>query len=134
MSMTHRLPPQIRLARPSGNLEAIAAFYSGALGLRILASFQDHAGIDGIILGHLHWPYHLEFTRRLRDPVIPARSDEDLLVFYLPDRTGWNSAVERLRTFGAREVVNANPYWRERGLTFEDPDGNLVVLENASWP
>jgi hypothetical protein len=31
------------------------------------------------------------------------------------------------------EVVSSNPYWRERGVTFEDPDGYRIVLENAAW-
>jgi len=26
-----------------------------------------------------------------------------------------------------------NPYWDRKGLTFEDPDGYRVVLENEEW-
>jgi hypothetical protein len=28
-------------------------------------------------------------------------------------------------------VVAENPYWKERGVTFEDPDGWRVVLMNT---
>ena len=79
-------------------------------------------------------PYHLEFTRRASDPVLGTRTDEDLIVFYFGDRAVWTSTIEKLRAFGATEVVNANPYWSRRGVTFEDPDGNLVVLQNSHWP
>ena len=126
--------PHFRLARPSCDLDATAAFYTQALGLLVLATFEDHAGIDGVILGHPRWPYHLEFTRRRHDPLIPAHTEEDVIVFYLPDSDLWTSTVDAVRAFGAREVRNSNPYWRQRGLTFEDPDGNLVVLQNAAWP
>jgi len=132
--MTPAPRPQLRLARPSRDLGASIAFYTRGLDLVVLASFEDHAGIDGVILGRPEWPYHLEFTRRRRAPLIPMQTDEDLMVFYLPDPAAWTSAIDRLRAFGAREVLNANPYWHRRGVTFEDPDGNRVVLQNAAWP
>ena len=132
--MTDVTAPHIRLARPTRDLEATAAFYTGALGLRVLAKFEGHAGIDGVMLGHPEWPYHLELTRRRRCPLTPTPTAEDLLVIYLPLRAAWASAVEQLRAFGANEVVNSNPYWHENSLTFEDPDGYLIVLQNAAWP
>jgi len=126
--------PHVRLARPSRDLAATTAFYTGGLGLSVLATFEDHAGIDGVVLGHPQWPYHLEFTRRRGDPLLPTGTPEDVIVIYLPDRAAWSSAVENLRTVGAREVVNANPYWRQHGVTFQDPDGYLLVLQNATSP
>jgi len=27
-----------------------------------------------------------------------------------------------------------NPYWDVNGVTFEDPDGWRIVLQNAGWP
>lgn len=127
-------PPRFRVARPSRDLDAATHFYTHALGLDVLATFADHDGFDGVVLGHRSWPYHLEFTRRRRDPLSPRASDEDLLVFYLPERARWEELVRRIRSVGAVEVVSSNPYWRERGVTFEDPDGYRIVLENAAWP
>ena len=132
--MTDTTAPRLRIARPTRDLETATAFYTRGLGLRVLASFENHAGIDGVILGHPNCPYHLEFTRRHRDPLTPTPTPEDLLVIYLPDHAAWASAVEMLRAFGAREVMNTNPYWREHGLTFADPDGNLVVLQHEAGP
>jgi hypothetical protein len=34
----------------------------------------------------------------------------------------------------APAVPNANPYWNERGITVQDPDGYRIVIENAAWP
>jgi prolyl oligopeptidase len=34
---------------------------------------------------------------------------------------------------GYRAVPASNPYWDRDGLTFEDPDGYRVVLENSGW-
>jgi uncharacterized damage-inducible protein DinB len=56
-----------------------------------------------------------------------------LLVFYLPDRGEWQAAVDRLLGLGHRPVASFNPYWDRNGLTFEDPDGYRIVLQNASW-
>jgi catechol 2,3-dioxygenase-like lactoylglutathione lyase family enzyme len=126
--------PQLRIARPSRDLAAVTRFYTRGLGLQVLATFSDHEGIDGVVLGHPAWPYHLEFTRRRRDPVTPAATDEDLLVLYFPDRSEWSAAVQRLHDTGARTVRAANPYWHAHGVTFEDPDAYRLVLQNTPWP
>jgi catechol 2,3-dioxygenase-like lactoylglutathione lyase family enzyme len=127
-------PPQLRIARPSRDLTAATEFYTRALGLDVLGTFTDHDGFDGVMLGHEGWPYHLELTHRRRAPIAPCTTDEDLLVFYMPDRAEWSAAVQRVRDLGATEVESSNPYWAVRGVTFRDPDGYRFVLENAGWP
>jgi catechol 2,3-dioxygenase-like lactoylglutathione lyase family enzyme len=127
-------PPQLRIARPSGDLTAATEFYTQALGLDVLATFADHAGFDGVMLGHAGWPFHLELTHRRYAPIVPHPTDEDLLVFYLPDRAQWRAAVQRVRDAGGMRVASSNPYWEVRGVTFRDPDGYRFVLENAAWP
>ena len=125
--------PHFRVARPSRDLDAAARFYASGLGMEILAEFADHAGFDGVILGHPTWPYHLEFTRRPSDPIEPAPTDEDLLVFYFPDVAERSAVAQRLRDAGGREVPSSNPYWNAHGITFRDPDGYWIVLQNAPW-
>lgn len=132
--MSPESPPQLRVARPSHDLHAATRFYTQALGLEMLASFTDHAGIDGVMLGHAGWPYHVELTRRRTDPVTPTPTDEDLLVFYLPGLLEWSAAVQRMRDAGAAMVRATNPYWAEHGVTFADPDGYRIVLAQLSWP
>ncbi len=55
------------------------------------------------------------------------------MVFYLPDADEWRTACERMTTAGFKSVLSFNPYWDERGRTFEDPDGYRIVLQRAAW-
>jgi hypothetical protein len=43
-------PIQIRFARPTDQLEAVAEFYKQGLGLPELARFEGHVGYDGVML------------------------------------------------------------------------------------
>lgn len=125
--------PTLRVARPSDDLEALLPFYRDGLGLEILSSFEDHDGFDGVVLGRPDAPYHLEFTRRRGHRAGRAPTEDNLLVFYLPDADAWTSAVARMQTAGFEPVASFNPYWDRCGRTFEDPDGYRVVLQNAAW-
>jgi hypothetical protein len=51
-------------------------------------------------------------------------------VAHLGDDQAVQGAAERL---GVDPVPPANPYWAERGVTFEDPDGFRVVLVPERW-
>jgi catechol 2,3-dioxygenase-like lactoylglutathione lyase family enzyme len=124
---------QMRVARPTDDLEAVTRFYRDGLGFEVIASFADHAGFDGIMLGHAGEAYHLEFTHRLGAWVGRAPTPENLLVFYLPDRSEWEQAVQRMLDRGYFPTPSYNPYWDANGKTFEDPDGYRVVLQNAAW-
>jgi len=125
--------PILRVARPSDNLKALLRFYQQGLGLEVLYRFADHDGFDGVMLGRPGAPYHLEFTCKRGHTAGRAPTRDNLLVFYLPDKEEWNEAVERLRLAGFEPVAAFNPYWDRDGLTFEDPDGYRVVLQNAAW-
>jgi catechol 2,3-dioxygenase-like lactoylglutathione lyase family enzyme len=124
----------LRVARPTDNLEAVVRFYRDGLGLDVLFEFKDHDGFDGVMLGRDGAGYHLEFTRKAGDRAGKAPTEDNLLVFYLPDRAAWQWAVERLERHGYQPVPAFNPYWDRRGKTFADPDGYRVVLQNADWP
>lgn len=63
-----------------------------------------------------------------------APTDDNLLVFHLPDRAEWEAAVARMEAAGYSAVRAFNPYWDRHGKTFADPDGYRVVLQNAPWP
>ena len=124
---------KLRVARPTDNIPEVLRFYRDGLGLEMLASFQDHEGFDGVMLGWRESAYHLEFTHKHGDHVGKAPTEEHLLVFYLPDKGAWNDAVARMRAQGYEPVRSYNPYWDKLGLTFEDADGYRVVLQNAEW-
>ena len=125
--------PILRVARPSDDLDRLLAFYRDGLGLNLLYRFEDHAGFDGIMLGRAGAPYHFEFTRARGHAVGKAPSQDNLLVFYLPDHDAWRAAVERMRAAGFAAAPAFNPYWDRDGATFEDPDGYRIVLQNAAW-
>ena len=123
----------LRIARPTDDLAAVVGFYRDGLGLEVLYEFQDHDGFDGVMLGRHGGPYHLEFTRTAGHRAGRAPTEDNLLVFYLPDEVDWRAAVARLERAGHRPVPAFNPYWDRYGRTFEDPDGYRVVLQNAAW-
>jgi catechol 2,3-dioxygenase-like lactoylglutathione lyase family enzyme len=124
----------LRVARPSDNLDAVLRFYRDGLGFAVVGRFADHDGFDGVMLGHTGAGYHLEFTRKTGHAAGRAPTQDNLLVFYLPDPIAWAEAVERMEAAGYAPVPAFNPYWDRHGKTFEDPDGYRVVFQNAGWP
>jgi catechol 2,3-dioxygenase-like lactoylglutathione lyase family enzyme len=124
----------LRVARPSDDLDAVVRFYRDGLGFAVLFEFHEHDGFDGVMLGSPGAGYHLEFTRKHGHHAGRAPTADNLLVFYLPDEGEWRRAVERMDRHGYRPVPSFNPYWDRQGVTFEDPDGYRVVLQNAAWP
>ena len=125
--------PVLRVARPTDDIEPLIRFYRDGLGLEVLFSFRDHDGFDGAMLGLPGAPWHLEFTRRAGHAAGRAPTEDNLLVLYLPDRDEWKRVIRRMDAAGHAAVASFNPYWDERGVTFEDPDGYRVVLQNADW-
>jgi hypothetical protein len=60
----------------------------------------------------------------------PAPHPESLIVLYLGDDDTVQAVSARL---GVDPIPPANPYWAEYGVTFQDPDGFLVVLVPERW-
>jgi YycE-like N-terminal domain/YycE-like C-terminal domain len=96
------MPPYaiLRIARPTDHLTALAVMYAKALDFTVLAQFHDHAGFDGVILGHPQHPYHLEFTAQRGHQVGRAPTKDHLLVFYIPDRDEWEASCARMLEAG----------------------------------
>jgi catechol 2,3-dioxygenase-like lactoylglutathione lyase family enzyme len=124
----------LRVARPTDDLDAVVRFYRDGLDFEVVGSFTNHDGFDGVMLGHKGAGYHLEFTRKAEHTAGKAPTQDNLLVFYLPDSPAWAEAVTRMEAAGYAPVPAFNPYWDRNGKTFEDPDGYRVVLQNTAWP
>ncbi|MEZ5998212.1 MAG: VOC family protein [Hyphomonas sp.] len=124
----------LRIARPTDNIDALLHFYRDGLGFRVLGAFHEHEGFDGVMLGHPGAPYHLEFVQAHGHAAGRAPTEDNLLVFYLPEAIRLAAAEARLRAAGFAPVKAFNPYWDEGGITFEDPDGYRVVLFGRAWP
>lgn len=107
--------------------------YADGLGFERLSEFSGNNGFDGVILGHPHHPYHLEFTQHRGTPAGRAPTHDNLLVFYVPDPDTWSECCASMVAAGFIEVRAFNGYWEQRGKTFEDLDGYRVVIENDRW-
>ena len=123
----------LRVARPVRDLDLSVSMYTRGLGLEEIGRFEDHEGFDGVMLGNRGTSFHFEFTYCRHHPVQPAPTPEDLLVFYVPNASEWQERCAAMLQAGFKVVEAFNPYWRELGRTFEDPDGYRVVIQRASW-
>jgi catechol 2,3-dioxygenase-like lactoylglutathione lyase family enzyme len=125
-----RLPvAQVRIARGTNSLQDIMAFYGDGLGLQIITEFQNHDGYSGIVFGLPGVDYHLEFTQSESGiPMPPPSSDDSLLVLYIPEKEAIGRLVVKLGAMGYFPTAPANPYWEDKGVTIEDPDGYRLVL------
>ncbi|MFJ7755519.1 VOC family protein [Peribacillus muralis] len=122
---------QIRVARPTDQLEKVMSFYCEGLGLQKIGSFEGHDGYDGIMIGLPASNYHLEFTQHKDGSPCPAPTKDNLLVLYIPDSKTIGEITNRLKRLGYDSVSPENPYWEKSGVTIEDPDGWRVVLMNS---
>jgi len=122
---------QVRVARPTDQLKEIEQFYCEGIGLKKIGSFSGHRGYDGIMIGLPNANYHLEFTEHVEGSPCPAPSKDNLLVLYIPNKETIRSIAKRLSRMGYPEVEPENPYWMQKGITIEDPDGWRLVLMNT---
>lgn len=74
----------------------------------LLRFYRDGLGLEVLAL---------EFTHQRGKTVGRAPTGDHLLVLYLHEWRVWAEAV-----------------MAEKGRTFEDPDGDRLVLQNAGWP
>lgn len=120
---------QMRIARHTKSISQVKDFYCKLLGFKVIGSFRDHEGYDGIFIGN-KGEYHLEFTtsndtpNRVQDP-------DDLMVFYCETEAEYNMLEEILMHH--KKVETRNPYWHDKGVTVLDPDGNVVVICKTNW-
>jgi len=122
---------KLRIARHTTDLQPIIKFYTGILGLEILGQFIEHEKYDGVFLGPPGKDWHLEFTVSNEAPNNHAEED-DLLVFYPDSAAAFENLKEKFTANGIAEVEPKNPYWKQNGITYLDPDGYRVVIVKAN--
>ncbi|WP_102261289.1 VOC family protein [Mesobacillus jeotgali] len=122
---------QFRIARPTDQLKKVVEFYRDGVGLEVVGGFEKHDGYDGVMLGLPGVCYHLEFTQHEHGSPCPAPTEDNLLVFYIPDKEARDAIAGRLHDMGYPEVEPENPYWINAGVTIADPDGWRIVLQNT---
>jgi len=124
---------KLRIARATDNLKEITEMYVRGLGFKRLGGFENHDGFSGSIIGHKNHLYHLEFTHHIGHKVGKAPTQENILVFYLPNEGEWLSSCSSIELAGFKKVNSYNPYWQRVGNTYEDIDGYRVVLQRSEW-
>jgi catechol 2,3-dioxygenase-like lactoylglutathione lyase family enzyme len=123
---------QIRVARPTRDLDAARRFYGDALGLPVVASFHDHDGYSGVVFGLPDASRQLELVAHAGEE--PAPTAEDQLVLYLGSVDELEATASRLRAAGHEGRAPANPYWERNGAVgFVDPDGYRLILSPEAW-
>jgi len=119
----------VRVARPTDQLDDVVRFYTDGLGLPEIGRFAGHAGYRGVLLGLPGAEYHLEFTQHDDGSPGPAPGRDNLLVLYFGDVSAIEQVAARLAALGHPPAEAENPYWTDNGaVTIEDPDGWRVVL------
>src|SRR5258707_4669945 len=119
----------LRVTRPTDNLQIIANMYEQRLGLQVLTHFENHEGFDGIMLGNREMSYHFEFTYHRDHIVGRAPTQDNLLVFYIPNKSEWDERCHQMLAAGFKQVDSHNPYSDKSGRTFDDIDGYRVVIQ-----
>ncbi|KAF9946709.1 hypothetical protein BGZ72_011205 [Mortierella alpina] len=139
-STTLPVTPILRFARPTTSLATALHFYQTALGLELVASFDNHRGFDGRILSPgspvpgSPAPWHIEFTfQHAEKESCRAPTKDNLLVLYLKDKAEVELRKARMVEHGYNAVESLNPYWDDHGVTFEDPEGWRIVLSWLEW-
>jgi catechol 2,3-dioxygenase-like lactoylglutathione lyase family enzyme len=127
----------IRVARPTSQIEDLLKFYCDGLGLERIDGFRGHRGFSGVMVGLPDARFHIEFTSHedsLDHLVGLAPTKDNLLVFYVADDEQFRASTERMSSLGYSPVPPENPYWTDRkALTYEDPDGWRVVIVPSAY-
>ena len=116
---------EFRCARHTNNLKRIIDFYCKYLKLEVIGNFDEHDGYSGVFLGKKGMDWHLEFT--VSDSKAEHHFDpDDILVFYPKTINEYNSIVGNISSEMLQKPIN--PYWRDKGLMIQDPDGYNIVI------
>ena len=123
---------QVRVARPTRDLDRACAFYRDAVGLPVISAFADHDGFSGAILGVPDAAHQLELVCHV--DVQPSPTTEDQLVLYLGSEAAVADRAASIRAAGYEPRSPSNPYWtREGAIAFVDPDGYWLILSPDNW-
>ena len=118
---------KFRIARHTNKLDSIVDFYTHIIGLDKLGEFVDHDGYNGVFIGRAEKDWHLEFTSSNTDPK-HIFDEDDILVFYPENKLEYEALLARINTNNITRKIPKNPYWKENGFAFSDPDGYIIVV------
>ncbi|GGF18819.1 hypothetical protein GCM10010954_17030 [Halobacillus andaensis] len=117
----------MRIARPTNKLEEMRTFYEQVLKLEKIGEF-NHNGYHGLLFGLPDQNVHLELLQSEHKITAEAPSEDHLLVFYLNSIEQIEAMRQQFESHHIFPVAPINPYWKDKGYTFEDPEGWRVVF------
>ncbi|RZJ31657.1 MAG: VOC family protein [Flavobacterium sp.] len=120
---------KLRIARHTDNLDKIKSFYCDILGLKIIGSFENHDGYDGVFIGRPNESWHLEFTSS-EAKATHQTDEDDLIVLYPETRSEYDNLIQKLASSKIEFISAKNPYWNSFGKMILDPDGFRIVISN----
>lgn len=116
-----------RYARHTSKIESLIEFYTSVLNFEVLGKFENHDGYNGVFLGLKGENWHLEFTQNEEKP--QSKFDEDdALVFYPNSPKAYDDILENLKKFEVPILEAKNPYWKNKGICFEDCDHYKIII------
>ena len=118
---------EFRYARHTHKIESLIYFYTSVLNFEILGKFENHDGYDGVFLGIKGENWHLEFTQNEEKPQ-SRFDDDDALVFYPKTQESYDKILDNLKKFEVPLLEPKNPYWRDKGVCFEDCDHYKIII------
>jgi catechol 2,3-dioxygenase-like lactoylglutathione lyase family enzyme len=120
---------QVCIARPTARFDEVITFYRDGLGLPVLFQFEAD-GAKGGMVGLPGSGHHLEFIQPANAAAMRFDAPNKLhaLVLHMPEPADVERVSGRLRSRGLTPVAPGNPYWIDRAVVYEDPDGWPIVL------
>ncbi|MES2811178.1 MAG: VOC family protein [Bacteroidota bacterium] len=119
----------LRVARHTNDLETIKSFYIDILGFEFLGSFENHDNYDGIFIGKPNLDWHFEFTKSNKK-TNHISDEDDIIVLYPKTILEYNQLIESIEKNNIEIITSKNPYWKENGKMFLDPDGFRIIASN----
>lgn len=116
-----------RYARHTQKIESLIYFYTSVLNFEVLGEFKNHEGYDGVFIGIKGENWHLEFTQNEEKPR-SVFDDDDILVFYPTTKKSYDEILKNLKKFEVPLLEPKNPYWKNKGVCFEDCDHYKLVV------
>lgn len=118
---------KFRYARHTNNLQEITDFYTAVLNFKVLGSFENHDGYDGVFLGKEGLDWHLEFTSDNSEATHHFNED-DALVFYPTSREEYSNLLANFKAKKVNQFEPKNSYWKTQGIMVKDPDGCPIII------
>lgn len=92
-----------------------------------MGEFKNHDNYNGVFPGRKNTDWQLEFTES-NDLADHKLDEDDLLIFYPTTNKEYAGLMDNINEHEIKIINAKNPYWRENGFMFSDPEGYKIVI------